>query len=240
MENVRSTEHITWLTDYARLLGSVRDEIDREQYLEGLIKVVLAASGARRGHALLMERDTVAAEAGADGSSVPFRANEEVRKAMARQAMAEIREHENGSPWSPGCRLGEEQGCTLLSISLDRGTALTVCLEGLSEQGDGLSLAVSKSVAAAHLLACAEAREAAERRLRSAEHRVGEIEDAVGSGGVGAVSYLKPVAELERDAIELALRSTKWNKEEAARRLGISRASIYMKVKKFGLQKPVE
>ena len=73
----------------------------------------------------------------------------------------------------------------------------------------------------------------------AAEERVHAIEKSVAPGGVGAVAYLKTIGDLERDAIELALRTTKWNKEEAARRLGISRASIYMKVKKFNLQKPL-
>ena len=239
MENVHSAEQLSWIAGYTKLLRSVHNDFDRSQFLEDLVKVVLASSGARRVHALVMERDTVAAEAGAQASSLPFQADGEARKAMARQAIADIRDQEKGTSADPGCSLNEEQGRTLLSVCLTPGSALAVCLEGLSAGGDGLPLAAAKVLAAAHLLVTSEARHAAERRAHTAEARVAEIETAVGSGGVGAVSYLKPVAELERDAIELALRSTKWNKEEAARRLGISRASIYMKVKKFGLQKPV-
>jgi transcriptional regulator of acetoin/glycerol metabolism len=42
----------------------------------------------------------------------------------------------------------------------------------------------------------------------------------------------------ERDAIVTALRKTGWNKDEAAAELGISRATIYRKIKRFGIRTP--
>ena len=186
-----------------------------------------------------MEQDTVIAEGGADSSGMPFVADDESRKATARQALQLIRDREKSSGTDGAYFLGKEGERILVSIPLREGEAAGFCLEGLSMESDGLPLALSQVVAAALLLTASEEGRLANSRAEKAEARLKELESAVGSGGVGAVSYLKPVAELERDAIELALRSTKWNKEEAARRLGISRASIYMKVKKFGLQKPI-
>lgn len=42
----------------------------------------------------------------------------------------------------------------------------------------------------------------------------------------------------ERDAIVAALQKTGWNKDEAAAELGISRATIYRKIKRFGVRTP--
>ena len=42
----------------------------------------------------------------------------------------------------------------------------------------------------------------------------------------------------ERDAIVAALQKTGWDKEAAAAELGISRATIYRKVKRFGIRAP--
>jgi serine/threonine-protein kinase PknK len=51
-----------------------------------------------------------------------------------------------------------------------------------------------------------------------------------------AVIAVRPMHEIERDAIRLALRETGGNREEAARRLGISRAAFYVKLKAYGLR----
>ncbi|MFG0318141.1 MAG: helix-turn-helix domain-containing protein, partial [Planctomycetota bacterium JB042] len=53
----------------------------------------------------------------------------------------------------------------------------------------------------------------------------------------GAVVAVKPIQEIEKDAIRLALQETGGNREEAARRLGISRAAFYVKLKKYELSR---
>ena len=50
-----------------------------------------------------------------------------------------------------------------------------------------------------------------------------------------AVVLVKPMEEIEQDAIRLALEQSGGNREEACRRLQISRAAFYVKLKKFGL-----
>lgn len=42
--------------------------------------------------------------------------------------------------------------------------------------------------------------------------------------------------EAERQALLLALRATRGNRAEAARRLGISRPTLYTKLKRLGLE----
>lgn len=51
---------------------------------------------------------------------------------------------------------------------------------------------------------------------------------------------IKPLEETERDEILNALKVTNWNKDEAATRLGISRAGLYNKIKKYGLEAPMK
>jgi DNA-binding NtrC family response regulator len=46
---------------------------------------------------------------------------------------------------------------------------------------------------------------------------------------------VRPIAELERDEIARALAETRGNKQEAARRLGISRRALYRRLEKFDL-----
>lgn len=50
-----------------------------------------------------------------------------------------------------------------------------------------------------------------------------------------AVVDLKPMAEIEKDAIRLALQRARGNRERAAKLLGIPRATFYARVKKHGL-----
>ena len=62
--------------------------------------------------------------------------------------------------------------------------------------------------------------------------------DLQGAGAArpdGAVVAVRPMLELEKEAIRLALTETGGNREEAARRLEISRAAFYVKLKKYGL-----
>jgi len=53
--------------------------------------------------------------------------------------------------------------------------------------------------------------------------------------GDGVVNAVVPMAEIERDAIRLALAEAGGDCSEAARRLGMSRSCIYTKIKKHGL-----
>jgi two-component system response regulator HydG len=46
---------------------------------------------------------------------------------------------------------------------------------------------------------------------------------------------IRPIADLERDEIVRALEETRGNKNQAARRLGISRRALYRRLEKFGL-----
>lgn len=66
-----------------------------------------------------------------------------------------------------------------------------------------------------------------------------ELERGGGDRPEGAVVQVKPIHEIERDAIRLALVETGGNREEAARRLEISRAAFYVKLKKYGLSEEV-
>jgi two-component system, NtrC family, response regulator HydG len=50
---------------------------------------------------------------------------------------------------------------------------------------------------------------------------------------------IRPIADLERDEIVRALEETRGNKNQAARRLGISRRALYRRLEKFGLGGPV-
>jgi transcriptional regulator with GAF, ATPase, and Fis domain len=54
--------------------------------------------------------------------------------------------------------------------------------------------------------------------------------------GDALVTAVRPMDEIEAAAIRLALRETAGNKDEAARRLGIARATIYAKIKKYGIE----
>ena len=52
------------------------------------------------------------------------------------------------------------------------------------------------------------------------------------------VTAVAPLAEIERDAIQLALAETRGDCKEAARRLGISRATVYARIKQYDLALP--
>jgi transcriptional regulator of acetoin/glycerol metabolism len=49
-----------------------------------------------------------------------------------------------------------------------------------------------------------------------------------------------PLAERERQAIEAALRDSNWQLAQAARRLGISRTTLWRRLKGYGLSRPAE
>jgi DNA-binding NtrC family response regulator len=43
---------------------------------------------------------------------------------------------------------------------------------------------------------------------------------------------------MERQAIETVLRQTDWNKSKTARRLGLSRTQLYVRLRRHGLESP--
>lgn len=188
-----------------------------ERDVVALLEEALSVAGRGGGLAMLLKRNTVVLEEHRSAGPETFEAPERLRKAAARLAIS-AQDHRRPDPVL-------ERDHVLAPVPIDEKRGAAVALVEPTPD------AVRFLVAGARLLA--EALDAAHAR-RIAEH----AEEALHRGGVGAVAYLKRLSELERDAIELALRESGWNKEEAARRLGISRASIYMKVKKYGLQHP--
>ena len=68
----------------------------------------------------------------------------------------------------------------------------------------------------------------------------GKLEErAVGRAGGTLLNDLAPLAEIEKEAIQLALERTEGNRREAAVLLGISRSCLYDKLRRYGLgQKP--
>lgn len=213
---------------FSRAMDSVRIGTNREGFLEDLVQSTLQVTQVDRVAAILMEQNTVCRETAAARNGRPYAADEETRKASARMTIKAGKRgrDDDGNPVPAIEAFGTK---VFLTAPLDGNFAVTLILDKAPlESGD--------LVAAANLLAAL----ARLQKARTEDAQRNAAEEAVtAQGGVGAVAFLKPVADLERDAIELALRTTGWNKEEAARKLGISRASIYMKVKKFGLQKPI-
>jgi len=51
----------------------------------------------------------------------------------------------------------------------------------------------------------------------------------------GGGPAVRPLADVEREHIESALEATNWNKKETARLLGISRETLYRKIRTYGL-----
>ncbi len=67
------------------------------------------------------------------------------------------------------------------------------------------------------------------------------LSESIGSGASRAAlaeqsGELPSLADLERAALQETLDATRWDKEEAARILGISRTSVYAKIKKYELK----
>lgn len=231
-----------WVERFARASGSVKPTSDAREFLTDLADAALQVSRSRNAYAILMEGDEVRAEAGLTASGDECAPGDVVRKLGARAAIRAAKEAAGQGTPCPVLPIQETpDGHHALPFLVRDDLAGCVVLAGAAADADGardVALTSALVMAQAQVFEARSARDAASDRADSEERRRADIERSVASGGVGAVAYLKTVAELERDAIELALRNTRWNKEEAARRLGISRASIYMKVKKYGLQKP--
>jgi two-component system response regulator HydG len=83
-----------------------------------------------------------------------------------------------------------------------------------------------------------ELRHALERAvmLTSGEH-IGAADLRLPLRVTGGLPRLaRPIAELESEEVRRALAETRGNKQEAARRLGISRRALYRRIEKFGLE----
>lgn len=229
---------VKWVERFSRAFDSVRATTDPQLFLTDLADACLQVSRAGRAYAILMRGDEVLAEAGLTGVGDAWSPEDEIRKLGARNALRAGQDKRSDGRFPP---LSTTDGSAILPFITNSESSGCVILRDFNEDADGirdLGLAAALTLSHAWSYNARAEREAASDRASKAETRQREIERSVSSGGVGAVAYLKPVVELERDAIELALRTTQWNKEDAARRLGISRASIYMKVKKHGLQRP--
>jgi transcriptional regulator with GAF, ATPase, and Fis domain len=53
-----------------------------------------------------------------------------------------------------------------------------------------------------------------------------------------AAQATSDLGTVERETIARVLRETRWNKSKAARRLGLSRTQLYVRMKKYGLEEP--
>jgi transcriptional regulator with GAF, ATPase, and Fis domain len=53
-----------------------------------------------------------------------------------------------------------------------------------------------------------------------------------------AVQATSDLGTVERETIARVLRETRWNKSKAAKRLGLSRTQLYVRMKKYGLEEP--
>jgi transcriptional regulator of acetoin/glycerol metabolism len=54
----------------------------------------------------------------------------------------------------------------------------------------------------------------------------------------GAVST--DLGTIERETIAEVLRECRWNQTRAAKRLGVTRTQLYLRLQKYGLEKPPE
>lgn len=226
MSNVSTGLDPARLERFARAIENAKAHDGRESFLKSVLNGALQIASASRGHAALMDGDTVVAESSRTSSGESYKVDSESRKLAARAAVRLTASAANkrfaieihGARASLAARV---EGRVAVSVVLDRPDLS-------ADPGCGFTVA--------WLLATAAILRAIEREPTNGA--VAAPAAAHTNGGVGAVRFLKTVDELERDAIELALRETHWKKDEAARKLGISRASIYMKVKKYNLQAP--
>lgn len=227
MQNDSTGLNSARLERLARAIDAAKALEDRASFLKCLISNSIEISKASRGHAILLDGDTVVAESSRTSAGDTYKVDEETRKLAARSGVR-LTSTANGKRFAielHGVRAS-------LAVRIDGRLSVGIVLDRPDLEADpGCGLTAAWLLCASGILRAMERPEVARATNAAvAVHTAG--------GGVGAVLYLKTVDELERDAIELALRQTHWKKDEAARKLGISRASIYMKVKKFNLQSP--
>jgi Bacterial regulatory protein, Fis family len=214
------------LETLATALDGVKILEDREAFLKSLLSGALTTAHASRGYAILLDGDTVVAETSRTKDGERYKVDPESRKLAARTGVRLT------SGTTPKRFAVEMNGIKVVVAAVIDGRLTT----GLVLDRPDLTVDPGCAITVAFLLGGGALHRVAERpEIARAAHAA---EAALAAGGVGAVMYLKTVDELERDAIELALRQSNWRKEDAAKKLGISRASIYMKVKKYNLQHP--
>ena len=68
------------------------------------------------------------------------------------------------------------------------------------------------------------------------DKRVEEPKDASGTGAHGTDSTLGSLSQMEKEHIEKVLKKTDGNQTKAAKMLGISRRTLYQKIKEYGLE----
>ena len=59
-----------------------------------------------------------------------------------------------------------------------------------------------------------------------------------GKKGFSDLSHLRKIDRAEREAIIYELKKTKWNKTQAAKNLGISKSTLFDKLKKYRIVSP--
>ncbi len=229
---------------YLKAVAGVGFAGDDEAFLSSLARCAMSAAGAARAYGILLDGDTVVTESGCSAAGEGWAPEGESRRLAARAAtqMLKSKPDEHGPTHTKAAGIETLGDRVLIPFRVEGNTAGAILLEHATAFADGtltLDLAIALVATAGRTRMLTKTHNGALENARKAEARVRDMEGQIASGGVGGVSILKPMSELERDAIELALRTTGWNKDAAARRLGISRASIYMKVKKLGLQRPV-
>lgn len=223
-----------WAERLLRVTRNLGERTDRQVFVDEITRGALEIGIGHRAYTVLMDGDTLAAEA-AHGEAPRADAPQDPRKRGARLAIAAVRALQD--PRREVAALAPEivgRSIAFPFVVKDQlaGAVIVDSDQSIVAGSRDVAFAVVYVTLAARLFAKGGASSGDTKTIRPSH------KDGLALEGVGAVKFLKPVAELERDAIELALRQTNWSKEEAAKRLGISRASIYMKVKKFGLQKP--
>ncbi len=80
-----------------------------------------------------------------------------------------------------------------------------------------------------------------ERAVVLAQHKLvdlGDLPDAIRKPAATALPQIDNLNELERATIQRVLNETGWNMRQAARRLGISRTTLYSKLRRHALELP--
>jgi DNA-binding NtrC family response regulator len=65
--------------------------------------------------------------------------------------------------------------------------------------------------------------------------RLADLPPPVRASAGGPAEELLPLADVEKEHIERVLRATEWNKTKSARLLGISKPTLYDKIRNYGL-----
>ena len=61
-----------------------------------------------------------------------------------------------------------------------------------------------------------------------------------GPGGAAPVGNSTDLGTIERETIAQVLHECRWNRTRAAKRLGLTRTQLYLRLQKYGLEKPAD